>query len=87
MIKVKYCFFQNQFTKFGGTLRDGEKVLSIKPGKKVTVITNKGRYQANSIVLTPGPWASQLLEPLEIKLPLQVRSLCLNEQACLIYHL
>ncbi|XP_072041917.1 peroxisomal sarcosine oxidase-like [Amphiura filiformis] len=63
--------YQNQFVKFGGTLQDGEKVLQILPGRRHTIVTNKGRYLAKSVVLTPGPWASQLLKPLEIHLPLQ----------------
>ena len=35
-------------------MRDGEQVINIIPGKQVTVITNKGRYTANSIIITPG---------------------------------
>ena len=35
-------------------LRDGEQVIDIIPGKHCTVITNKGRYTAESLIITPG---------------------------------
>ncbi|XP_077167875.1 peroxisomal sarcosine oxidase [Paroedura picta] len=62
---------QEQFRRSGGTLRDGEKVLSILPGDAVTVTTNQGEYRAKSLVITAGPWTSHLLAPLGLQLPLQ----------------
>ncbi|KAJ6657221.1 hypothetical protein lerEdw1_002588 [Lerista edwardsae] len=62
---------QDQFRHSGGTVRDGEKVLSILPGDLVTVTTSQGRYQAKRLVITAGPWASHLLAPLGLQLPLQ----------------
>lgn len=52
---------------------DGEKVMEIKPGLPVTVRTTSKRYQAKSLIITAGPWTNQLLRPLGLELPLQVR--------------
>ena len=69
--------FQNEFVKNGGTLLDDEKVLKIEPGPIVTVHTNRGhRFRSKGIILTPGPWASKLLQPLGIDLPLKVTVFC-----------
>ncbi|XP_038053787.1 peroxisomal sarcosine oxidase-like [Patiria miniata] len=63
---------QDLFVKKGGVLRDGEKVVRIIPGRIVTVCTSSGReYKAGSLVLTPGPWASKMLKPLGLDLPLK----------------
>ena len=59
-------------TEQGGVIREEEKVLQIIPGKHVTIITDRGRYTAKSVVLTPGSWASQLLRPLGLYPPLKV---------------
>ena len=45
---------QNQFIKFGGVLRDNEKVIEIIPGHIVKVKTNKGTYLSKKVILTPG---------------------------------
>lgn len=39
---------------FGGILRDGEKVLEVKPSPMVRIVTNKETYEAKNVVLTPG---------------------------------
>ncbi|XP_071800026.1 peroxisomal sarcosine oxidase-like isoform X1 [Asterias amurensis] len=63
---------QNQFVKNGGTLLDGEKVMKIDPGKLVTVHTSNGhQFKAKGVVLTAGLWASKLLKPLGLDLPLK----------------
>ncbi|XP_066492443.1 peroxisomal sarcosine oxidase [Tiliqua scincoides] len=62
---------QDQFRHSGGTVRDGEKVLSILPGDLVTVTTSQGKYQAKRLVIAAGPWTSHLLVPLGLQLPLQ----------------
>ncbi|KAJ7309092.1 hypothetical protein JRQ81_008408 [Phrynocephalus forsythii] len=62
---------QDQFRRHGGTVRDGEKVLSVIPGAVVTVITSLGEHRAKSLVVTAGAWAGPLLAPLGLHLPLQ----------------
>ena len=61
---LSYCIYiyaclhvsvpQNQFIKFGGVLRDNEKVIEIIPGHIVKVKTNKGTYLSKKVILTPG---------------------------------
>ncbi|XP_033627149.1 peroxisomal sarcosine oxidase-like isoform X1 [Asterias rubens] len=63
---------QTMVVKQGAIIREEEKVLQIIPGKHVTIITDRGRYTAKSVVLTPGSWASQLLRPLGLYPPLKL---------------
>lgn len=63
---------QGQFVKFGGVIRDNEKVTDIKPGPVVTVSTSAGIYRAKSVVITAGPWANRLLAHTGLQLPLKV---------------
>lgn len=63
---------QDQFKKYGGVLRDQEKVVDIKPGAVVTVTTAAKTYRARSVVITAGPWASRLLANTGLHLPLEV---------------
>nr|AAC39948.1 sarcosine oxidase [Mus musculus] len=62
---------QHIICHLGGTVCDGEKVVEIRPGLPVTVKTTLKSYQANSLVITAGPWTNRLLHPLGIELPLQ----------------
>lgn len=62
---------QDAVRHLGGTVRDGEKVLDIKPGLPVTVTATSRSYQAKSLIITAGPWTNRLLRPLGIELPLQ----------------
>ncbi|XP_030041692.1 peroxisomal sarcosine oxidase [Microcaecilia unicolor] len=62
---------QDLFCHFGGTIRDGEKVVDIKPGSVVTVTTTSGIYQAKSLVVAAGPWTNKLMASLGLQLPLQ----------------
>lgn len=62
---------QDAIRQHGGTVRDGEKVLEIKPGQPVTVTTPAGSYQGKSLIITAGPWTNRLLQPLGAELPLQ----------------
>lgn len=49
----------------GATLHTDERVLAIGPnGNGVRVITNRDTYHAGQVVLTAGPWLSQLLNTL-----------------------
>ena len=59
--------------RFGGEVCDGERITHMFPGEVVVVRTAKAEYQSRSIVITAGAWASQLLTPLGLKLPLKVR--------------
>ncbi|NWZ30093.1 SOX oxidase, partial [Asarcornis scutulata] len=62
---------QDVFRRHGGTLRDGEKVLSIQPGAVLTVTTTGGVYRAPRLIITAGAWTSAVLAPLGLRLPLQ----------------
>ncbi|XP_065937101.1 peroxisomal sarcosine oxidase [Magallana gigas] len=64
--------YQETFRRFGGELRDGEKVLDIIPGDIVGVRTSSHQYRAHSVVLTVGAWATKLLPKLQLTLPLKV---------------
>lgn len=68
--KAVQCF-QNEFTRYGGVLHDGEKVESITPGRPLRVNTPKSTYVADGLVVCAGPWAGPLLETLGLRLPLQ----------------
>ncbi|XP_049984618.1 peroxisomal sarcosine oxidase isoform X3 [Alexandromys fortis] len=62
---------QHVIRQLGGTVCDGEKVVEITPGLPVTVKTALRSYQANTLVITAGPWTNRVLRPLGIELPLQ----------------
>ncbi|OWF44915.1 peroxisomal sarcosine oxidase-like isoform X2 [Mizuhopecten yessoensis] len=64
--------FQREFIKHGGVLRDNESLVDVFPGDIVTVKTNKGSYRGRNLVLAVGPWATKVLPPLGIHLPLKV---------------
>ena len=61
----------NQFRRHGGHFRDGEKVTEVIPGDVATVVTVRGRHRARQVVLTPGPWARDLLRALGLDVPLK----------------
>ncbi|KAM6933588.1 peroxisomal sarcosine oxidase [Xenentodon cancila] len=63
---------QDQFQKLGGVIKDKEKVTAIKPGPFVTVSTSAGVYQAESVVITAGPWTNKLLVHTGLQLPLEI---------------
>ncbi|MEX0717593.1 MAG: N-methyl-L-tryptophan oxidase [Planctomycetaceae bacterium] len=53
----------------GGVLHTGETVTGWKSdGRTVRVVTDRDAYEAASLVVTAGPWASQLLTDLGVKL-------------------
>lgn len=58
--------------KKGATLRFHEPIThwQTTPGGGVEVVTTQGTYGADRLVITPGPWAKQLLP--ELKLPLAI---------------
>jgi len=50
--------------KYGADLHLNEKLLSFKEhGDHVSVITDRGSYQANALVCTAGAWIAQFLPP------------------------
>ncbi|PIK38120.1 putative peroxisomal sarcosine oxidase [Apostichopus japonicus] len=55
-----------------GTFHDEEKVEAVIPGSTVTIRTNKGTYTSRSLILAPGSWASQLLQPLGVNPPIRI---------------
>ncbi|EDO45960.1 predicted protein [Nematostella vectensis] len=64
---------QEQFIRFGGSLKDGQKVLSIQPdGTGVTIKTSIENHRARKLILTVGPWTNNLLKPLGLLLPIRV---------------
>lgn len=57
----------------GADLHFEEPVLSIEPapgGEGATIVTTRGRYTCDRVVVTAGPWAGQLLA--DVRLPLSV---------------
>lgn len=63
---------QRVFQSSGGVIKDGEKVIDIRPGAEVTVTTGSGVYRGRSLVITAGPWANTLLTHTGLQLPLKV---------------
>ncbi|XP_070571571.1 peroxisomal sarcosine oxidase-like [Ptychodera flava] len=61
---------QQLFVRDGGVIQDEEKLLDISPGPILTLRTNKGTHRARNVILTPGPWAKKVLNPLGLHLPL-----------------
>ncbi|XP_071094286.1 peroxisomal sarcosine oxidase-like isoform X1 [Haliotis cracherodii] len=63
--------YQTMFKTFGGRLIDGAMVTNIKRGNIVTLETPNATYRGRSVIICPGPWASQILRPFGVKLPLK----------------
>ncbi|XP_072909531.1 peroxisomal sarcosine oxidase [Hemitrygon akajei] len=62
---------QDLFRRYGGTIRDGEQVVEIQPGRMVTVTTTRGTYRTKNLVITAGPWTNKLLNLVGLQLPLK----------------
>jgi sarcosine oxidase len=61
-------FVQEAILK-GAVIRTKEKVLEWKHEQgSVTVVTNRGTYKANKLVITAGPWAGKMIPSLASKL-------------------
>ncbi|KAK6192550.1 hypothetical protein SNE40_003999 [Patella caerulea] len=66
--------YQDQFKKYGGTLRDGERVDDVIPGDIVTLTTTTGnKYRGRNVVLALGPFTNNLLAKTGLQLPLKVQ--------------
>ncbi|XP_047484408.1 peroxisomal sarcosine oxidase-like [Penaeus chinensis] len=63
---------QRLFKDLGGVIVDAWPVTSIEPGDPwVQVKGRRSAIRAKSLVLCPGPWATEVLTPLGIDLPLK----------------
>jgi len=61
--------FVEQAIKNGAVIRTKEKVSEWKrENGSVTVVTNRGTYTANKLVITAGPWAGKMMPALSSKL-------------------
>ncbi|XP_048252107.1 peroxisomal sarcosine oxidase-like isoform X3 [Haliotis rufescens] len=68
--------YQTTFKKYGGRLIDGAMVTNIRRGNIITLETPNATYRGRSVIICPGPWASQILRPFGVKLPLKVIRIC-----------
>ncbi|XP_077863007.1 peroxisomal sarcosine oxidase-like [Saccoglossus kowalevskii] len=64
---------QELFVRNGGVIHDEEKYIDVFPGDVLTIRTNKGSYKAKCLILTVGPWAGKLLNPLGVHVPLKAQ--------------
>jgi len=67
--------FHTQFQRYGGTIKENEKVIKIRPmTDSVQILTDTyGQYTCRSIVLCLGSWSGKFLKSqLNLTLPLQV---------------
>ncbi len=49
--------------KRGATVHTGERVENVLPdGEGAIVVTNKGTYTADKVIMSPGPWIASLLD-------------------------
>lgn len=74
LLRVESCVKTHvrEATKLGADLCVGETVLSWRAERgAVEVETDRARYRAGGLLLTPGPWAPQLLT--EVGIPFELR--------------
>lgn len=65
--------YHETFRRFGGEIRDGEKVVDIVPGDTVEVRSaSSNTYRGRSVVLAVGAWATKILPSMQLRLPLKV---------------
>ncbi|XP_065055235.1 peroxisomal sarcosine oxidase-like [Rhopilema esculentum] len=63
--------YQDLFVSTGGSLLDNEKVHEIIPGDIIQIKTTKRVIKAKNLIITAGPWTSELVKPTGLALPLQ----------------
>jgi D-amino-acid dehydrogenase len=61
------------FATLGGVTLNGDARSLHRSGNRWRVETNEGSVGASEVVVALGPWATELLEPLGLKLPLMVK--------------
>jgi D-amino-acid dehydrogenase len=62
-----------RFTALGGLVLTGDARSLHRSGDRWRVETDEGPVDAGQVVVALGPWAPDLLEPLGIRLPMQVK--------------
>ncbi|QDQ01992.1 N-methyl-L-tryptophan oxidase [Lysinibacillus fusiformis] len=71
VLRVEACI--NAYKKLalaaGASYHPNEKVQSIEAGDIVRVHTEKGVYEAKQLIVTAGAWATELLQTMDISLP------------------
>src|SRR5690349_2730103 len=65
--------YLSRFEALGGVLLQGDARSLHRNGASWRVETDEGPLDAEQVVVALGPWASDLLEPLGIKLPMAVK--------------
>jgi monomeric sarcosine oxidase len=73
LVKVEECVaaFLSVAQQLGAELLSGTEVLGWTTGDSISVRTSAGDFQTERLIITAGPWASQLLGSLDV--PLEVR--------------
>jgi sarcosine oxidase len=61
-----------QAAKHGATVREREPVTGITPGRPAEVVTTAGRYRADNLIITGGPWINELIRFVGVQLPVQI---------------
>ncbi|MFJ7733846.1 N-methyl-L-tryptophan oxidase [Lysinibacillus sp. NPDC097231] len=71
VLRVEACIraYRKLALEAGATLHTNEKVQSIKAGSVVRVQTAKNVYEAKQLIVTAGAWATELLQTLDITIP------------------
>ncbi len=71
VLRVEACIraYRKLALEAGATLHTNEKVQSIQTGSVVRVQTAKNVYEAKQLIVTAGAWATELLQTLDITIP------------------
>jgi len=65
--------YAKRFESIGGTLMQGDARTLARSNGRWRVQTAQGEVEADNAVITLGPWAPDVLEPLGIRLPLGIK--------------
>ncbi len=71
VLRVEACIraYKKLALEAGATLRTNEKVQNIRAGEIVSVQTTNNIYEAKHLVVTAGAWATELLQTVDITIP------------------
>ncbi|MFJ8511836.1 N-methyl-L-tryptophan oxidase [Lysinibacillus xylanilyticus] len=71
VLRVEACIraYKKLALEAGATLHTNEKVRNIKAGEIVSVQTANNIYEAKHLVVTAGAWATELLQTVDITIP------------------